>query len=42
MNKFHKIVTILAIAMTVGLTYAALMLKGMPDSFDIDWEDDEQ
>ena len=42
MNKFHKIATILAIAFTVGLTYATLMLKGMPESFDLDWEDEDE
>lgn len=41
MNKFHKIATALAIALTLGLTCAIMIIKGMPDSFNIDWEDDE-
>lgn len=40
MNKFHKFVTLLALAMTVGLTYAAIMIKGLPEAFD--WEEDDE
>ena len=39
MNRFHKFVTFLAVVSTVGLTYAVITLKGMPEAFD--WEDDE-
>jgi hypothetical protein len=40
MNKIHKFATALAIIGTVGLTYAVLMLKGMPEV--LDWEDDNE
>jgi hypothetical protein len=39
MNKFHKIITALAIACAAGLTYAVVALKGLPEAFD--WEDDD-
>jgi len=38
MSKFHKFVTFLAVVSTVGLTYAIFTLKGMPEAFD--WEGD--
>lgn len=40
MNKFYKIVTAIAVVFTVGLTYGMLLLKGMPDVFD--WEEDDE
>lgn len=40
MNKIHKFAAAVAIVGTVGLTYALLMLKGMPDVFD--WEDNDE
>jgi len=41
MNKAQKIFIGLVIACSVGLTYAAAVVKDMPDAFD--WEgDDEQ
>lgn len=40
MNKFHKLVAFVAVLCTVGLTYAVLILKGIPETFD--WEDDNE
>jgi hypothetical protein len=40
MSKFHKFVTFLAVVSTVGLTYAIFTLKGMPEAFD--WEDENE
>ena len=40
MNRFHKFVTFLAVVSTVGLTYAVFTLKGMPEAFD--WEDEDE
>lgn len=38
MNKFHKLVAALTILCAVGLTFGVLAIKGMPEAFD--WEDD--
>jgi hypothetical protein len=40
MNKFHKFVTFVAALSAVGLTYAVITLKGMPEVFD--WEEDHE
>ena len=40
MNKFHKFITFLTVLFTVGLTYAIFTIKGMPDAFDWDNEDE--
>jgi hypothetical protein len=40
MNKFYKFVTFIAVVCTVGLTYAVFTLKGMPEAFD--WEDEDE
>ena len=40
MNKMQKIVIGLGIAGAVGITYVLTALKGMPEAFD--WEDDEE
>ena len=40
MSKFHKFVTFVAAASAVGLTYAIFTLKGMPEAFD--WEEDDE
>lgn len=40
MNKVQKIIIGLGIAGAVGLTYVITALKGMPEAFD--WEDDEE
>lgn len=41
MNKFHKLVTALAVACAAGLTYGLVALKGMPDTFDLEDDGDE-
>jgi hypothetical protein len=40
MSKFHKFVTFLAVVSTVGLTYAIFTLKGMPEAFNWEHEDE--
>jgi hypothetical protein len=40
MNKLQKIAIGLGVASAVGLTYVVTALKGMPEAFD--WEDDEE
>jgi hypothetical protein len=40
MNKAQKVFIGLVIACSVGLTYAASVVKDMPDAFD--WEDDDE
>jgi hypothetical protein len=40
MNKLQKVVVAVGIAGAVGLTYVITALKGMPEAFD--WEDDEE
>jgi len=39
MNKLQKVVLGLGIAGAVGITYVVTALKGMPEAFD--WEDNE-
>jgi len=39
MNKAQKIIIALCVTGAVGLTYVATALKGIPEAFD--WEDDE-
>jgi hypothetical protein len=41
MNKIHKAVTALTVIGAVGLTYAVLLVKGMPETFDWMGEDEE-
>lgn len=41
MNKVQKIIIGLGIAGAVGLTYIVTALKGMPDAFDLEGEDEE-
>lgn len=40
MNKTQKVLIGLVIACSVGLTYAASVVKDMPDAFD--WENDDE
>jgi hypothetical protein len=40
MNKVQKVIIGLGIAGAVGITYVLTALKGMPEAFD--WEDDEE
>jgi hypothetical protein len=40
MNKFHKLVTALTVICAVGLTFGVLALKGIPETFD--WEEDDE
>jgi hypothetical protein len=40
MNKLQKVVIAVGVAGAVGLTYVITALKGMPEAFD--WEDDEE
>jgi hypothetical protein len=40
MNKMQKAIIGLGIASAVGLTYVITALKGIPEAFD--WEDDEE
>ena len=39
MNKLQKVLIGLGVAGAVGLTYVITALKGMPEAFE--WEDDE-
>lgn len=40
MNKLQKVIIGLGVAGAVGITYVITALKGMPEAFD--WEDDEE
>jgi hypothetical protein len=40
MNKLQKIFIGLGVASAVGFTYVLTALRGMPEAFD--WEDDEE
>jgi hypothetical protein len=40
MNKLQKVVVAVGVAGAVGLTYVITALKGIPEAFD--WEDDEE
>jgi hypothetical protein len=40
MNKAKKILIGLSIAGAVGITYVVTALKGLPEAFD--WEDDDE
>jgi hypothetical protein len=40
MNKIYKIFIVIGITSAVGLTYVLTALRGMPEVFD--WEDDEE
>ena len=40
MNKLQRVIIGLGVAGAVGLTYVVTALKGMPEAFD--WEDDEE
>jgi hypothetical protein len=40
MNKLQRVLIGLGVAGAVGLTYVVTALKGMPEAFD--WEDDEE
>ena len=40
MNKLQKIIIGLGVAGAVGITYVVTALKGMPEVFD--WQDDEE
>ena len=40
MNKLQKIVVGLGVAGAVGITYVITTLKGMPEAFD--WEDEDE
>jgi hypothetical protein len=39
MNKLQKVIIGLGVAGAVGITYVITALKGMPEAFE--WEDDE-
>jgi hypothetical protein len=40
MNKLQRVLIGLGVAGAVGLTYVITALRGMPEAFD--WEDDEE
>jgi hypothetical protein len=40
MNKIQKVIIGLGVAGAVGLTYVVTALRGLPEIFD--WEDDEE
>jgi hypothetical protein len=40
MNKIQKVIVGLSVASAVGLTYVLTALKGIPEAFD--WEEDEE
>jgi hypothetical protein len=40
MNKFEKALVALAVMGTVGFSFAMLVLKGVPEAFD--WEEDDE
>jgi hypothetical protein len=40
MNRMQKLLIGLAVAGAVGITFVATSLRGMPEAFD--WEDDEE
>lgn len=40
MKKFQKLFIGIVIACAVGITYAASVVKNMPDAFD--WENDDE
>ena len=40
MNKLQKVIIGLSVASAVGLTYVVTALKGIPEAFD--WEDDDE
>jgi hypothetical protein len=40
MNKLQRVLIGLGVAGAVGITYVVTALKGMPEAFD--WEDDEE
>ena len=40
MNKLQKVIIGLGVAGAVGITYVITALKGMPEAFD--WEDEEE
>jgi hypothetical protein len=39
MNKLQKVIIAVGVAGAVGITYVVTALKGMPEAFD--WEDEE-
>ena len=42
MNRMQKVVIGLGIAGAVGITYVLTALKGLPEAFDWDEDEDEQ
>jgi hypothetical protein len=40
MNKIQKAVAVITIASAVGVSYALYTLKGLPEAFD--WEEDDE
>jgi hypothetical protein len=40
MNKFEKALVALAVASTVGFAFAIAALKGIPEAFD--WEEEDE
>jgi hypothetical protein len=40
MNKFKKALVVAVIVGSVGISYALYTLKGLPETFD--WEDDDE
>jgi hypothetical protein len=41
MNKFQKALAILTIVGAVGVSYALYTLRGLPDAFDIEGDENE-
>jgi hypothetical protein len=42
MNKFEKTLVALAVAGTVGFSFAFAVLKGIPETFDWEVEEDDE
>lgn len=42
MNKIQKVLAIATIVSAVGISYAMYNLKGIPDAFDWDMEEDDE
>jgi hypothetical protein len=40
MNKFHKLVAALTVLCAVGLTFGVIAIKGMPETFE--WEEEDE
>ena len=40
MNKLHKLVAALTVMCAVGLTFGVIAIKGMPETFE--WEEEDE